>query len=81
MKITDKELLDAIWKNQLRILSKNVLDNYVCGEIGLCGDREVDYQHSSSEHRITRACVTKKISFKQLKEKSQYRGKLQIIHL
>ena len=71
MKITDKELLDAIWTNQLRLLSKSVLDNYIGGSINVCGKSEFDYIHTSSEHRMRRENVTKKISFKHLSSRLQ----------
>lgn len=71
MKITDKELLDAIWTNQLRLLSKEVLDNYIGGSISVCGESEFDYIHTSSEHRMRRDNVTKKISFKHLSSRLQ----------
>ena len=66
MKITDEELLKAIWTNQLRLLSTEVLQNYIGGSVGVCGDRDEDYKYSSYEHIRSRCRITDKIGSQQL---------------
>lgn len=66
MKITNQELLKAIWINQLRLLSKSVLQNFIGGSVGVCGDRNEDHKYSSYEHIRSRCRVTNKIGSKQL---------------
>lgn len=66
MKITDTELLDAIWENQLRLVADDVIHNYAGGGKGLCCVSDFWYKSSSSEHIRTRYRITKKIKEPQL---------------
>ena len=66
MKLTDEQLLAAIWVNQLKKLSKNVTHLYVGGGTGVCDDDEFWYESASSEHRVWREKVTDKIKPPQL---------------
>ncbi|WP_027858399.1 hypothetical protein [Marinobacterium jannaschii] len=69
MKISDKELLDAVWENQLRLLSRTVLHKYMGGSYGLaCGD-DFWFYASSSEHIVSRQRVTDLISKKHLRSR------------
>ena len=43
MKITDGELLDAIWKNQLKKMASSILDHYVGVSYGLGKDIKSDW--------------------------------------
>lgn len=66
MKITDEQLLDAIWENQLRILPKGVLNNYIGGSVNVCCDERNWHVYSSEEHRMSMERITNKIGRKQL---------------
>lgn len=66
MKITDEELLDAIWQAQLRATAKGVIHYYIGGGIGLCNDNDTWYKHSCDLHVIERSQITKKIGDQQL---------------
>ena len=66
MKITDDELLHAIWLNQLSGLSSSVLCNYIGGGVGLDGDDEYDFTHASGEHVCGRQRVTTAVGRQQL---------------
>lgn len=66
MKLSDGALVQAIWENQLRLLSRGVIDFYVGGGVGVCKDDEFNYQFASSEHRNSRDRVTTEIGRQQL---------------
>lgn len=66
MKITDNELLDAIWEQQLRSIASDVLHRYMGGGIGLCDTGETWYRYSCDLHIRCRENLTKKIGGKQL---------------
>jgi hypothetical protein len=66
MQITDPELLEAIWQNQLKRLSRAVLSKYVGGRYGLVNDADFWFKSASSEHRISRSNITEKIGSQQL---------------
>lgn len=66
MRITDVELLEAIWQNQLRRLSRAVLSKYLGGRYGLVDDADFWYKSASSEHRISRSNITEEIGSQQL---------------
>jgi len=62
LKISDDELLQAIWIAQLKRVALGVLENYIGGTYGVCDDREFDFEHSTSLHRCNRECITDRIS-------------------
>ena len=66
MKLTDEQLLDAIWVNQLKKLSKGVIHCYAGGSTGVCEDGEFWYESASCEHRVSRKRVTNEIKPAQL---------------
>lgn len=66
MKITDDELLHAIWLNQLENLSSGVLVNYVGGKSGLVGDNPTEFIFASGQHTRWREEVTDRLSKQQL---------------
>lgn len=66
MKITDDELLHAIWLNQLDGLSSSVLCNYIGGGVSLDGADDYDFEHASGEHVCSRQRVTMAIGRQQL---------------
>lgn len=66
MKINDEQLMQMIWINQLRCLSRGVLHNYVGGGVGLCNDDDFWFSHASGESRIGRHRVAKSIGKQQL---------------
>jgi len=66
MRIQDTELLQAMWNNQLRLLSKSVLHTYFGGKYGLVADDKFWFQSASSEHRCSRKNITDKIGSQQL---------------
>jgi hypothetical protein len=66
MRIQDTELLQAMWDNQLRLLSKSVLHTYFGGKYGLVADDDFWFKSASSEHRCSRRNITDKIGSQQL---------------
>lgn len=66
MRISDEELLQAMWENQLRLLSSRVLYTYFGGRYGLVADEEFWFKSVSSEHRISRQNITELIGSQQL---------------
>ena len=66
MKISDTELLQAIWLNQLKQLSKGVLGHYVGDSWGVCSDDDFWYEAASGEGRVSRQNVTSEIGSGQL---------------
>jgi hypothetical protein len=62
MKITDDELLHAIWLNQLKNLSSGVLCNYIGGGVGLWRN----FEFASDQHIRWREEVTDRLSKQQL---------------
>ena len=66
MKITDDELLHAIWLNQLNGLSGSVLYNYIGGGVGLTGEGDTDFEFASGEHVCSRQHVTTAVGRQQL---------------
>lgn len=66
MRISDSELLQAAWENQLRLLSRGVVHKYIGGSYGLCRDDVFWLTHSMAEHSISRHRITSKIGPQQL---------------
>lgn len=50
MKITDEQIIEAIWNNQLRLLSRNVLVPYFSGRHGVCCDDDFSFEWCSVLH-------------------------------
>lgn len=67
MKITDEQLLESIWQNQMRCLSDGVIDQYVGNKFGLGSDNEHQYFNASSEHIAHRQRLTNAISKQRLR--------------
>lgn len=68
-KITDDELMLAIWKNQLRRLATGVLHHYIGGEYGLVNDDRYWYLAASSEHILNRHRVTDVVTKMHLRKR------------
>lgn len=66
MKITDDELLHALWLNQLKNLSSGVLVNYVGGKSGLVGDNHTEFVFANDQHIRWREDITDRLSGQQL---------------
>ncbi|MEQ5834193.1 hypothetical protein [Marinobacter sp. NFXS9] len=66
MKISDIELIQAIWKNQIRLLSGSVVMRYVGGMYGVCRNDDFWYVSNSSEHRCSRQNITRVLGEQQL---------------
>jgi hypothetical protein len=66
MKISDDELLAAIWLRQIRQLSTTVIDRYVGDSINVCSDDEHNFFFSSHQSITSRHLVTDKIGKQQL---------------
>ena len=54
MKVTDAEILRAIWLSQVKRTAKGVIDNYVGGNKGLKGDRDQDRHFAQYQSMISR---------------------------
>jgi len=67
VKITDNELLQAIWENQLRRLSTAVVHRYIGGTFGICMNNQFWYQAASSEHVRSRHRIQTPIGPGQLR--------------
>ncbi len=65
MKIIDAVLLDAIWKNQLRLTAKGHVSHYINGTFGLQWGNECSDDswkaHGISERKSSRERVTSKV--------------------
>lgn len=66
MKLTDKELLNLIWLNQLKLLSRNVVCLYVNGRYGLYSNNHDYFKYCNSFNRIQRTNITSEIGSGQL---------------
>ncbi|BBB29338.1 hypothetical protein [Neptunomonas japonica] len=58
MKITDENLLNAVWENQMRLLAKGVLHKYNGGFYGVVCDDEYWLFASMAEHMASRQRIT-----------------------
>jgi hypothetical protein len=67
MKISDKQLLDAVWHNQLSLLSGGVLHRFIGGGNGVCRDDDFWFWSASSEHVSFIQNITKSIGRQQLR--------------
>ena len=65
-KITDKELLIAIWERQISQLSHRVISNFIGGNIAVCDGDKTYYEFSSHISQTSRHLLTNKIGPKQL---------------
>lgn len=65
-KITDEELLDAIWIQQLKKLARRVINHFIGGSINVCRDEEGRYIQCCDLHVMRREKITDKIGRKQL---------------
>ncbi|APC14600.1 hypothetical protein BLL42_02190 [Pseudomonas frederiksbergensis] len=54
MKVTDAEILKAIWQAQVKKTAKGVITNYVGGSKGLKSDREQDRHYAQYQSMISR---------------------------
>lgn len=54
MKVTDTEILKAIWQAQVKRTAKGVITNYVGGSKGLTGDTEQDRHYAQYQSMISR---------------------------
>jgi len=54
MKVTDAEILRAIWLAQVKRTAKGVITNYVGGSKGLTGDRDQDRHFAQYQSMISR---------------------------
>lgn len=54
MKATDAEILQAIWRAQVKKTAKGVITNYVGGNKGLTGDSEQDRHYAQTLYMISR---------------------------
>ena len=68
-KISDNELINEIWLNQLRRLSKRVLHHYMGDRYGVVPDDKFWYYASSDEHFVKRERITDAIGKKQLRNR------------
>lgn len=57
MKVTDAEILQAIWRAQVKRTAKGVIDNYVGGSKGLKGDSDQDRHYSQYLSMISRGSL------------------------
>lgn len=69
MKITDEQLMKAIWLNQLKRTARGVIDKYAGGRYGLGPKSDTNFFFSCSEHIISRDRITKIISNQQLRNR------------
>lgn len=54
MKVTDAEILQAIWRAQVKKTARGVIDNYIGGTNGLKRDSEQDRHYAQYQHMIGR---------------------------
>ncbi|WP_434590193.1 hypothetical protein J3Q09_17750 [Pseudomonas sp. R4-83] len=66
MKVTDSEILRAIWRAQVKRTAKGVIVNYIGGGKGLTGDRDIDRHHAQYLSMISRGGLGIELSKGQL---------------
>ena len=66
MRIQDRELLQAMWLNQMNRLASGVIHTYAGSAYGVVNNDNFWYESCSSEHRISRERITQKIGKQQL---------------
>lgn len=66
MKVTDAEILQAIWRAQVKKTAKGVITNYVGGSKGLTGDSEQDRHYAQTLYMISRGGLGIELSNGQL---------------
>ena len=66
MKVTDAEILRAIWLAQVKRTARGVITNYVGGSKGLTGDTDQDRHYSQYQSMISRGGLGIQLSNGQL---------------
>lgn len=66
MKLTDEQLMQLIWENQMRIMPKKIIHRYVNGGYSLCTDDQFWYSQSCAENVASRTRITKVIGKQHL---------------
>ncbi|MCQ9186815.1 hypothetical protein KMT30_48820, partial [Streptomyces sp. IBSBF 2953] len=57
MKVTDAEILQAIWRAQVKKTARGVIDNYIGGTKGLKRDSEQDRHYAQYQYMIGRGSL------------------------
>lgn len=66
MKVTDAEILKAVWRAQVKRTARGVITNYVGGSKGLTGDRDQDRHYAQYQSMISRGGLGIQLSTGQL---------------
>lgn len=66
MKVTDAEILKAVWRAQVKRTARGVITNYVGGSKGLTGDRDQDRHYAQYQSMISRGGLGIQLSNGQL---------------
>ncbi|KJH75314.1 hypothetical protein [Pseudomonas sp. ES3-33] len=66
MKVTDAEILQAVWLAQVRRTARGVITNYVGGSKGLTGERDQDRHFAQYQSMISRGGLGIQLSKGQL---------------
>jgi hypothetical protein len=66
MKVTDAEILKAVWRAQVKRTARGVITNYVGGSKGLTGDRDQDRHFAQYQSMISRGGLGIQLSNGQL---------------
>ena len=66
MKVTDAEILKAVWRAQVKRTARGVITNYVGGSKGLTGDRDHDRHYAQYQSMISRGGLGIQLSKGQL---------------
>lgn len=67
MKVSDEELLAAIWREQVRTTARGCVDHYVGGRKGLCGESSQHY--AQDIHIVSRERLGVPLSKGQLRKR------------